>query len=160
MQKNLFSAGYHSRTSSKAASWHEDADFGGMKISSGSPGHAGLLHFCQQEQCRWSRRGDGVEVSLLFPPFVTPYSNPKSTGCESVRSITQCIPASFGEGLQLFLPHRRWGECGIMWLFLSHKLCEQSMEKDFWKTHRSRVLSLLGKWTATRRQGNWDQSFI
>lgn len=72
---------------------------GAMKTSFGSPGHAGLLHLCQQEH------GDGVGVSLLLPPICHPILKPQ--GFESVGSITQCIPACFGEKLSLFLPQRR-----------------------------------------------------
>lgn len=69
---------------------------GDMKTLTCSPAHASLLHFCQQKY------GNGVkEVSFLLPPFVTLYLTTESASFESGRSMFQCIPACFGEGLQL-----------------------------------------------------------
>lgn len=72
---------------------------GDMKTLTCSPAHASLLHFCQQN----CGNGVGEELSsFLLPPFVTPYSTAESSSFESRRSMFQCIPACFGEGLQLF----------------------------------------------------------
>lgn len=134
----------HCRTISRAASWHEDADFGGC---------------WRHENLIWLPRS--VEMEWKCPsccPHLSPHAQtPKHRlgKCGIHNPGNSCL---LWRGNPTLLPQRRWGSCGIMWNPLSHK--RSLWRKTLLEKSRGRTLSLLGKWSATRRQDNRHQAIV
>lgn len=156
--KNLSAAEYHCRAISRAASWHEDADFGGCWR------HGNLIWL--SIKC-WSAAVLPTGVwgwSRSVPPccpHLSPHGQtPRAQAlCEIHNPVHSCL---LWRGAPTFLALEKMR---LTWHHVasskSQMVCVKKVQKKtILEKSRSRVLSLLGKGTATRRQDNCHQSMF